>query len=133
MTTVSHSDRERRREIVAYECGYTLGAQRGADWSNDRIQAALRAGTALLDDVQLGGRNTEYFQGLADAFAQFSTDFVNLGFDKVYPIGYGFHPALSTETIVVGGHSPTGSASFDFAGGRITATRVGSLELNADG
>jgi hypothetical protein len=60
--------------------------------------------------------------GLADAFAQFSTDFVNFGFDKVYPIGYGFHPAVSTEAIVVGGHSPKGSAHFDFAGGRITAT-----------
>ena len=69
MSVVSHSDRERRREVVAYERGYTLGAQRGADWSEDRIQAALQAATALLDDVRLGGRNTEYLQGLADAFA----------------------------------------------------------------
>jgi hypothetical protein len=69
MTAVSHSDQERRLAIVAYERGYTLGAQRGADWSDDRIQAALRAGTALMDDVRLGGRNTEYVQGLVDAFA----------------------------------------------------------------
>jgi hypothetical protein len=69
MNTVSHSDHERRREVVAYERGYTLGAQRGADWSDDRIQAALRAGTALLGDVRLGGSHTEYLQGLADAFA----------------------------------------------------------------
>ena len=69
MSAVSHSDHERRLAIVAYERGYTLGAQRGADWSEDRIQAALRAGTALLADVRLGGRNTEYLQGLSDAFA----------------------------------------------------------------
>jgi hypothetical protein len=69
MSAVSHSDRERRREVLAYERGYTLGAQRGADWSEDRIQAALRAGTALMADVRLGGRNTEYLQGLVDAFA----------------------------------------------------------------
>jgi hypothetical protein len=69
MTAVSHSDHERRLVIVAYERGYTLGAQRGADWSEDRIQAALRAGTALMADVRLGGRNTEYLQGLVDAFA----------------------------------------------------------------
>jgi hypothetical protein len=69
MTVISHSDQERRREVVAYERGYSLGAQRGADWSDDRIQAALQAGTALLADVRLGGRNTEYVQGLVDAFA----------------------------------------------------------------
>jgi hypothetical protein len=69
MSVVSHSDQERRREVVAYERGYTLGAERGADWSADRIQAALRAGTALMADVRLGGSNTEYLQGLVDAFA----------------------------------------------------------------
>ncbi|HVI38280.1 MAG TPA: hypothetical protein VM684_18725 [Gaiellales bacterium] len=69
MSVVSYSDRERRREVVACERGYTLGAQRGADWSADRIQAALWAGTALMADVRLGGSNTEYLQGLVDAFA----------------------------------------------------------------
>jgi hypothetical protein len=69
MTAVSHSDHERRLVIVAYERGYTLGAQRGADWSDDRIGAALKTTAALTADIQLGGYQTEYIQGLADAFA----------------------------------------------------------------
>jgi hypothetical protein len=69
MTAVSHSDEERRLVIVAYERGYTLGAQRGVDWSDDRIGAALKTTAALTADVQLGGYQTEYIQGLADAFA----------------------------------------------------------------
>jgi hypothetical protein len=69
MTAVSHSDQERRLVIVAYERGYTLGARRGADWSDDRIGAALKTTAALTADVQLGGYQTEYIQGLADAFA----------------------------------------------------------------
>ena len=69
MSAASHSDQERRREVVAYERGYTLGAQRGADWSDDRIQAALKTTAALIADIQLGGYQTEYIQGLVDAFA----------------------------------------------------------------
>ena len=69
MTTVSHSDQERRLVIVAYERGYRLGAQRGGDWSNDRVGAVLKTTAALIADIQLGTYQTEYIQGLADAFA----------------------------------------------------------------
>jgi hypothetical protein len=62
--------------------------------------------------------------GLTEAFAQFSQDFVNFGFDRNFPIGFGFHPALSTERLVTGGHTPRGQAQFDFAGGRITASVI---------
>jgi hypothetical protein len=71
MTAVSHSNHERR--VVAYERGYRLGAQRCVDWSNDRIGAALRTTAALIADIQLGGYQTEYIQGLADAFADILT------------------------------------------------------------
>jgi hypothetical protein len=73
MTAVGHSDHERRVVIVAYERGYRLGAQQCTDWSNDRIGAALRTTAALIADIQLGGYQTEYIQGLADAFADILT------------------------------------------------------------
>jgi hypothetical protein len=83
---------------------------------------------ALTDDVQPDNgvaRLTSALtaeDGLADAFAQFEQDFVNFGFDQFFPIGYGFHPALSTEKLGSPGHAPRGTATFDFAGGRINAS-----------
>jgi hypothetical protein len=73
MTAVGHSDHERRVVIVAYERGYRLGTQRCVDWSDDRIGDALKTTAALIADIQLGGYQTEYIQGLADAFADILT------------------------------------------------------------
>ena len=36
---------------------------------DDHIQAALKTTAALTADIKLGGYQTEYIQGLADAFA----------------------------------------------------------------
>ena len=60
--------------------------------------------------------------GLADAYAQFKQTFKNNGFDQVFPIGYGFHPGLSTEKLVSGGHTPRGTARLDFTTKRVQAT-----------
>jgi cytochrome c peroxidase len=71
--------------------------------------------------------------GLADAYAFFKSQFTgNLGFDKAFPIGYGYHPGLSTEKLATGGLTPKGQAKITFAGrdaqgnittnGSITAT-----------
>jgi hypothetical protein len=55
--------------------------------------------------------------GLADAYALFKSQFTgpNLGFDKVFPIGYGYHPGLSTEKLSTGGLTPKGQAKITFA------------------
>lgn len=63
--------------------------------------------------------------GLSDAYALFKTQFVDrLGFDKTFPIGYGYHPGLSTEKLTIGGRTPKGQAKITFAvrnaQGRIT-------------
>src|SRR5260221_3227330 len=60
--------------------------------------------------------------GLADGFNTFKQTFVNFGFDLRFPIGYAFHPGLSTEKLTGGGHPPKGSAIFDFAAQRVNAT-----------
>jgi cytochrome c peroxidase len=71
--------------------------------------------------------------GLANAYAQFKQQFVGNGFDQVFPIGYGFQPALVTETLA-GGRRPKGKAQINFAQGRVTATledlpSTGSFDL----
>ena len=54
--------------------------------------------------------------GLADAYALFKSQFVGtLGFDKTFPIGYGYHPGLSTEKLTTGGLTPKGQARITFA------------------
>jgi cytochrome c peroxidase len=61
--------------------------------------------------------------GLADAYTEFKRIFVTLsGFNQVFPIGYGYHPGLSTEKLVFQGHTPKGRASINFAQGRVTAS-----------
>src|SRR5205814_5778188 len=60
--------------------------------------------------------------GLADAYAQFKQTFTGQGFDVVFPLGYGFHPGLSTEKITLNGHTPKGTARLDFGQKRVTAT-----------
>jgi cytochrome c peroxidase len=59
--------------------------------------------------------------GLAEAYATFKQDFVNFGFDQRFIMGFGFHPALSTEEILTQGHTPRGSATLSFADQRVTA------------
>ena len=39
--------------------------------------------------------------GLADAYAFFKELFVSIGMSQQYPVGFGFHPGLVTETITV--------------------------------
>ncbi len=59
---------------------------------------------------------TPAVDGLADAYALFKSQFAgNLGFDKAYPIGYGYHPGLSSEKLSTGGHTPKGQAKITFA------------------
>ena len=54
--------------------------------------------------------------GLADAYALFKSQFAgNLGFDKAYPIGYGYHPGLSSEKLTTAGRTPKGQAKIIFA------------------
>jgi hypothetical protein len=60
--------------------------------------------------------------GLAEAYATFKQDFVNFGFDQRFIMGFGFHPALSTEEILTTGHTPRGSATLSFSDQRVTAT-----------
>src|SRR2546423_3253341 len=61
--------------------------------------------------------------GLADAYTEFKRVFVTMmGFNQQFPIGYGFHPGLSTEKLVFQGHTPKGRAQIMFSQGRVTAT-----------
>ena len=54
--------------------------------------------------------------GLADAYTVFKTQVASLGFDKVFPVGYGYHPGLSTQKLVnATGQVPKGQAHITFA------------------
>lgn len=69
--------------------------------------------------------------GLAEAYAQFKAEFAGLELDKIYPIGYGFHPALVTETVrkpVPRGSAgyARGRAKLELAEGRVLATLDGA-------
>jgi cytochrome c peroxidase len=80
---------------------------------------------------------------LVDAYNTFKSQFVTFkGFDKTWPIGYGYHPGLSTEKLVVGtGQTPKGQAKIQFAirnasgaittPGLITAT-IDDIPANTD-
>ena len=61
--------------------------------------------------------------GLADAYTLFKNDFqTRLGFDRNYPIAYGYHPGLSTEKLVTAGQTAQGRARMTFADGHVRAT-----------
>ncbi len=87
--------------------------------------AAACSGTANIGSPEerpleaVGTSNAEVTteDGLADAYALFKSQFTgpNLGFDKAFPIGYGYHPGLSTEKLSTGGLTPKGQAKITFA------------------
>ena len=61
--------------------------------------------------------------GLADAYTLFKTDFqTRLAFDRNYPIGYGYHPGLSTEKLLTAGQTAQGRAHITFADRHVRAT-----------
>lgn len=71
-----------------------------------------------LDGVGTTSQALSVDDGLAEAYALFKTQFTSpgLAFDKTFPIGYGFHPGLSTETLkATNGHTPKGQAKIKFA------------------
>jgi cytochrome c peroxidase len=54
--------------------------------------------------------------GLADAYELFKTQVTRLGFDKVFPVGYGYHPGLATQKLLDShGFTPRGQARIKFA------------------
>src|SRR5689334_18912331 len=54
--------------------------------------------------------------GLADAYQLFKTQVTRLGFDKVFPVGYGYHPGLATQKVLDShGFTPRGQARITFA------------------
>jgi len=72
---------------------------------------------------------TRSADGLSEAYAQFKAEFTGLTFEKIYTIGYGYHPALSTEAVRSGKAGAKaraalarGQARIRFAEGRIEAT-----------
>lgn len=80
-------------------------------------------GIDLPGQVDGQGDHAPVEDGLADAYTLFKEQFVfRLGFDERFRIGYGFHPGLCTERLVVGGHSPKGQATLTFSEGRVQAT-----------
>jgi cytochrome c peroxidase len=59
---------------------------------------------------------TEPEDGLVDAYALFKKQVLQLGFDKVFAIGYGYHPGLSTQKLAdATGLLPRGQARIKFA------------------
>jgi hypothetical protein len=54
--------------------------------------------------------------GLAEAYTVFKNRFLQLGFDKVFVVGYGYHPGLSTQKLPnATGLLPRGQARIKFA------------------
>jgi cytochrome c peroxidase len=52
--------------------------------------------------------------GLADAFARFSEEFINLGMSGTFPLGCGHHPGLSTEKLSVNGFPASAKVNWLF-------------------
>jgi hypothetical protein len=70
--------------------------------------------------------------GLSDAYALFKQFFQGIFFNpsspRDLPMGYGFHPGLSTEKLPAGGQGgqpPRGQVFFDFVGRKVNATLHG--------
>jgi hypothetical protein len=63
--------------------------------------------------------------GLAQAFGIFSSLFTQNGQDQGYVIGFGYHPGLSTQKILVNGTPVNGQATINFASGIVTANLTG--------
>jgi hypothetical protein len=77
--------------------------------------------------TNLGGEEQELTttppDGLADAFNTFLGVFAGNNFDRQFPIGYAFHPGLSTEKVVgPSGALASGQATLDLNTGNVTAT-----------
>jgi hypothetical protein len=60
--------------------------------------------------------------GLAEAYAFFRENFTLVGFDRLYRIGAGVHPGMSTEIVKVGGLPGSAKILLDFRTGRVNAT-----------
>jgi len=61
--------------------------------------------------------------GLAAAFDTFINVFTSNQFDNLFPLGFAFHPGLSTEKLVgPGGALVSGNATLDMNRGNVTAT-----------
>src|SRR5690606_37769731 len=56
--------------------------------------------------------------GLAEAYAFFRKNFTLVGFDRLYRIGAGAHPGMSTELVEVGGLTCAAKVLVDFGTGR---------------
>jgi cytochrome c peroxidase len=65
---------------------------------------------------ELGEALVSEEDGLFDAYELFKTQVVRLGFDKVFAVGYGYHPGLATQKVVDShGFTPRGQARIKFA------------------
>ena len=92
-------------------CG---GAPAGTDVVPNEADLASSEAAATTED------------GLADAYATFKTAFINDGFDQFFPMGIGFHPALSTEKVVgASGQTPSAAVTLDFTTTNVRSTIIG--------
>jgi hypothetical protein len=66
--------------------------------------------------------------GLAQAYGIFKTLFTQNNMDKSFVIGFGFHPGLSTQKILVNGTPVNGQATINFSTGVVTATLTGPTD-----
>jgi len=79
--------------------GFAMACSGGVNSGTSRDSSSVTSSSEAL--------TTE--DGLADAYALFKSQFVGtLGFDKTFPIGYGYHPGLSSEKLTTGGSLPRG-------------------------
>lgn len=97
--------------VLGAACSAAPGDQAGSTELTEREEEAVTAAPAPED-------------GLADAFSTFLDVFTSSNFDAQFPLGYAFHPGLSTEK-VLGATSGTpliGTATLDLNAGKVNAT-----------
>jgi hypothetical protein len=63
------------------------------------------------EDVAANSEAATVQDGLADAYAFFKQNFVNLGFDQNMVMGYGFHRGLATEKLPSASQESGGAAA----------------------
>ena len=95
-------------------------------WNWIVLLAALAAGGGCSREAALGWQQAAATaatpeDGLAEAYGIFKQTFVNDAEDQRFHIGFGFHPGLSSASVVADGVPVSGQATIDFAAGLVTA------------
>jgi hypothetical protein len=95
----------------------------GCSAASDGSEASLEGNLGAEEQALTAAAAPTPTDGLADAFGTFINVFTGNNFESQFPIGYAFHPGLSTDKVVgPSGALASGQALLDLNTGNVTAT-----------